>query len=132
MKPINHNFDASNHIMLKEFPGEKKVCNCQEDLLNLIENEDVFNILSEENMESFNELMKYELITVKDEKVHLTPLGKEAQIHGVKNVIGRKNVEHITTRITSAPSRVWKSFLIWPVLILFLALLYLVFQYIWQ
>ena len=119
--------------MHKEIVENKNLCQCQEDLLHLIETEDVFNILSQENMEGFNELMKYELITVKDDKVYLTPLGKEAQIHGVNNVIARKNAKVVATQIPAATSfKSGKTFLIWSIAILFLSLLFFVFQYIWQ
>jgi hypothetical protein len=119
--------------MNKEFTGEKKVCNCHEDLLHLIETEDVFNILSEENMVSFNELMKYELIAVKDDKVYLTPLGKEAQVQGVKNVIAKKNLQKVSLGIPAVNTRKSvKIYLFWSLLFLFLVLLFLVFQYIWQ
>lgn len=118
--------------MKQEFTEEKKVCISAEGLLHLIETQDVFNILSEENMEGLNELMKYELITVKDDKVYLTPLGKEAQIHGVKNVIATKSMQKITATIpTTTPFRIKKTNL-WSLLFLFLALLFIVFQYIWQ
>ncbi len=119
--------------MFKEFTVEKKVCTCQEDLLNLIENEDVFNILCDENMEGFNELMKHELITVKDDKVYLTPLGKEALVNGVKNVISKKNKLKAAPRITAAISyKPLYSYLIGCLILLFLALLFVIFKSIWH
>ncbi len=119
--------------MSEEIIEENEAGMSQEELLNLVESGDVFNILSEGNMSGFNELMKYEMITVKDDKVFLTSLGKEAQIHGVKNVIGRKNVESIASGIPVARSfKTKKNYLIWSLVFLFLALLLIVFQYIWM
>lgn len=104
-----------------------------EELLNLIESGDVFSILSEENMKGFNELMKYELIAVKDDKVYLTPLGKEAQIHGVQKVISRKPVQFSTVAIPEKiPFKIRRIYLFGSLLFLLLAFLFLVLQIIWQ
>lgn len=119
--------------MLIDFTVEKKICTCQEDLLNLIEKEDVFNILCDENMEGFNELMKHELIAVKDDKVYLTPLGKEALDNGVKNVISQKNKLKTAPRLTTAISyKPLYSYLLGCLILLFLALLFVVYKSIWQ
>ncbi len=119
--------------MEEDLIPEKKLPLGQEELLNLIEIEDIFTILSEENMEGFNELVKYELICIKDDKVFLTDLGREAQVSGVKNVLARKNVDMVIADIPSKlPSRVRKSYLIWSLLILLLAMLLFIFQMIWQ
>lgn len=57
-------------------------------LLKLIEEGDADTILSEENMQnSFSELIKYELIVLKNDKVFLTELGTVARIVGVKKVV---------------------------------------------
>lgn len=112
-------------------PGEKIPLEPDE-LLNLIESDEVFTILSEENIPGFNKLVKYELISIKDDTVYLTDLGKEAQIHGVENVLARKHngmvVEEIPAKI---PFRIRKTYLIWSLLFLFLAILILVFQIVW-
>ncbi|CAN5158341.1 hypothetical protein BH23BAC2_BH23BAC2_23410 [soil metagenome] len=65
--------------------------NSKEDLLNLIEEGDAFSILSDAHTQGFKDLMKYELIATKDDKVYLTELGKEAQKIGVNAVISRKS-----------------------------------------
>ena len=62
----------------------------QERLLSLIEEGDAFKILSEENMgESFNELMKYQLISFDHGRVFITELGKQAQREGVQIFLER-------------------------------------------
>lgn len=103
-----------------------------EELLNLIESEDVFALLSEENLEGLNQLMKYELITIKDEKVYLTQLGKEAQVHGVKNIIARRNVEKVVAEIpVKIHFKARKDYMLYSLLFLFLSLLLLAYQLLW-
>ncbi len=114
--------------MNKDFTPEKKLCNCHEDLLLLIENGDVVNILYEENMESFNYLMKYELITVKEDKVYLTSLGKEAQLKGVKTVLSQKNIETVSTGVPSADFKERRNFISVFILLVALTLLFIAIQ----
>lgn len=60
-------------------------------LLKLIEEGDTEAILSEKELvPEFNELLKYDLIYLKDEKIYLTEEGKAAKIEGVDVVISRK------------------------------------------
>lgn len=60
-------------------------------LLKLIEEGDPDVILSEEQLiPRFNELMKYDLVTLKDDKVYLTEKGKEAKREGVDKIIKRE------------------------------------------
>lgn len=56
----------------------------EDKLLHLIEQEDPTVILSTEYLESFNELMKLELVTIENEKLKLTEKGRQAKINGVK------------------------------------------------
>ncbi len=57
-------------------------------LLKLIEEGDATTILSEEHFgEKFNDLVKYELVAIKKDKVSLTAIGKHALRVGVKSVI---------------------------------------------
>lgn len=56
----------------------------EDKLLRLIEMGDATVILSPEYIESLNELMKREFITIENEKLQLTDKGRQAQIHGVK------------------------------------------------
>ena len=56
-------------------------------LLSLIEKGDAEDILSEENSEGFNILMKYELISFSKGIVCLTEAGKKAQTEGVQVMI---------------------------------------------
>lgn len=60
-------------------------------LLKLIEEGDPDVILSEEKLiPRFNELMKYDLVTLKNEKVYLTEKGKQAKREGVEKIIKRE------------------------------------------
>ncbi len=60
-------------------------------LLNLIEKGDPEAILSEQELvPRFNELLKYDLVALKNEKVLLTEEGKAAKKEGVEVVIKRK------------------------------------------
>ena len=60
-------------------------------LLKLIEEGDPAVILSEERLiPRFNELMKYDLVELKDERVFLTEKGKEAKREGVEKIIKRE------------------------------------------
>lgn len=71
----------------KEVRKNKKVCD-HDKLLKLIEEGDPATILSEENIsKGFNELMSHGLIVLEEGKIHLTELGKEAKIIGVKAVL---------------------------------------------
>lgn len=113
--------------------SEKKLPLGHDELLNLIESEEVYTILSEENMSGFNDLVKYELICIKDDKVFLTELGKEAQRCGVKNFLANKHIELVVAEIPAKiPFRVRKTYLIFSLIFLFLAFLILILQMIWQ
>ncbi|UJH92463.1 hypothetical protein LZ575_08185 [Antarcticibacterium sp. 1MA-6-2] len=60
-------------------------------LLKLIEEGEADVILSEEKLiPRFNELMKHDLVTLKDEKVFLTEKGKKAKVEGVDKIINRE------------------------------------------
>ena len=59
-------------------------------LLKLIEEGDASTILSERSFsEKFNDLVKYELVAIKRDKVSLTEIGKHALRVGVKQVIDK-------------------------------------------
>lgn len=61
----------------------------QQKLLQLIDEGDPSSILSEDNGRGFNELMKYQLISIKNDKVLLTDLGREAQKDGIVKVLNQ-------------------------------------------
>jgi|SRR5690606_18401337 len=101
----------------------------QEEMLHLIECGDIVELLSEENMKGFNDLIKYELIVVKDDKIYLSELGKEAKLNGVKNTVARQRVKILAANIPSRiPLRISKLYLIISLLSLLLALLFLIFN----
>lgn len=57
-------------------------------LLQLVEEDNPDTILAEEKLvATFNELLKYGLIELQDEKIYLTPKGKLAKNEGVENFI---------------------------------------------
>lgn len=63
-----------------------------DELLQLIENGDAETILSEDDLvERLNFLLKWELITITEDEIHLTQKGKEARIEGVSSLIEEEN-----------------------------------------
>lgn len=74
-------------------PLQKKISSNHDSLLKMIEQANIEEILLEENLSGFNELMKYELITIQDGQVHLTENGKKAKLEGVQTVVERLRVE---------------------------------------
>lgn len=72
---------ATNPQPLKN--GQKN----QDDLLRIIEDGDAEIILSPENSKGFNELVKYELVYMKNEKICLTDLGVKAKTEGATKII---------------------------------------------
>lgn len=68
-----------------------------DNLLRLIEEGDPASILSEENLsKGFNDLMNHGLIILEEGKVHITDLGKEAKMEGVKTVMSREKINTAT------------------------------------
>ncbi len=79
--------------------SHEKNSNARDTLLRIIEDADAEAILLEENMDAFNELMKYELISILDGQIHLTERGKQAKNEGVQTVIERLRSEPQTPHI---------------------------------
>lgn len=73
--------------MIKEPLRRERFSSNSDYLLKLIEEEDATLILSGENAEDFNKLMKYELITIEDHKLHLTRRGEKAKEIGVSAML---------------------------------------------
>lgn len=78
----------------------------QEKLLRLIDEGDPSSILSEENTKGFNELMKYQLITIEDDKVSLTELGREAINEGILKVMEKAKEPTILVNALNSPIKV--------------------------
>lgn len=57
----------------------------QDKLLQIIEDGDAVDILAEDYAASLNELMKFELIEIHNEKLQLTDKGRQAKLKGVKD-----------------------------------------------
>ena len=57
----------------------------QDKLLQIIEDGDAVDILAEDYAASLNELMKFELIEIHNEKLQLTEKGRQAKLKGVKD-----------------------------------------------
>ena len=73
-------------------------------LLKLIDEGDPDVILSEEKLiPRFNELMKYDLVTLKDDKVYLTHKGREAKREGVDKFIKRQKQLHLQNTLVPNP-----------------------------
>lgn len=68
--------------------------NTYQKIIELIDDGDPLPILAEDSLvENFNEFLKYELIDIVDDKVILTPRGKEAKILGIDKVIAELKVQ---------------------------------------
>lgn len=105
-------------------------------LLKLIEEGDADTILSEENMQnSFSELVKYELIVIKNDKIFLTELGTVARIVGVQKVVNELKEKKIAIK-TAAPvsnsKGIRTSSLSYYILLLIGLLMMLFIQIMWN
>jgi len=64
-----------------------------ERLINLIDEGDPEVILAEDALvPKFNELLKYDLVVIKDDRVFLTEKGKTAKIHGIDYIIAQEKL----------------------------------------
>lgn len=75
----------------------------QDKVLRTIEEGDATDILTEAYAESFNELMKYELIEINEDKVRLTDKGRQALSFGVANVLKQAPVSKEKLQVTDFP-----------------------------
>ncbi|WP_029036911.1 hypothetical protein [Salinimicrobium xinjiangense] len=78
-------------------------------LLQLVEEGDPTVILSSQYIESLNDLIKYEFISIENDRLKLTEKGLQAKTMGYKTVIGQKLVaegekkeDHILQQKTSS------------------------------
>lgn len=104
-------------------------------LLKLIEEGDADTILSQENMQnSFSELIKYELIVVKNDKVFLTELGAVARVVGVQKVLNEVKEKKVAVKTATVdhPKGIRTSSLSYYILILIGLLMILFIQVIWE
>lgn len=69
---------------------EKRDEEIKERLLQLIEDGDPTIILSSEFTESLNELIKYEFVSIEDERLQLTEKGQQAKLQGLKDFLVAK------------------------------------------
>jgi len=115
---------------MEKFVKEKEnIPLSQEEMLHLIESGDMVELLSEENMKGFNDLIKYELIVVKDDKIFLSDLGREAKLMGVKHTVARQRIQIIAANIPSGiPLKISKLYLIISLLLLLFILLILIYN----
>lgn len=86
-----------------------------EELLHIIERGDPTKILSEDDLvQRLNFLLKYQLITITEDKIILTEKGKEARVNGIQTIIEEeelnKQLIHIPKKNDKEKS-FWKSFL---------------------
>lgn len=116
-------------------PG-KKVTDQRDHLLKLIEEGDADRILSENDMQkSFSELVKHELIVIKEDKIFLTELGEVARIRGVQKVITDQKAKKVVIN-TATPviekRRIIGSNLPYYILLLLGLLMMLSIQILWE
>ncbi|WP_324719916.1 hypothetical protein [Salinimicrobium sp. HB62] len=77
-----------------------------EKILELIEKEDCLSILAENSLqENFNELLKYGLIDIVEDKVVLTPKGEEARMLGFEKFMGQKRKEDESLNVPAPKPR---------------------------
>ncbi|MDR9457645.1 MAG: hypothetical protein RI572_09560 [Salegentibacter sp.] len=63
-------------------------------LIELIKKRDVLAILAEDSLvEDFNELLKYELIDIVDDKVMLTPKGEKDRNIGLDEILTKFRIQ---------------------------------------
>lgn len=63
-------------------------------LIELIKNGDAIAILAEDSLiEKFNELLKYNLIDIVDDKIILTTKGENAMNMGLDNIMAKLNLQ---------------------------------------
>lgn len=105
-------------------------------LLKLIEEGDADTILSEENMQnSFSELIKYELIVIKNDKVFLTELGTVARIVGVQKIVNELKEKKIAVKTAAPvadPKDIRISYLSYYILLIVGLLMMLFIQIAWN
>ena len=94
-----------------------------EALIELIEKGDATVILAEKNLsDSFNELLKYELIDYHDGKIFLTPKGQEAKIRGFNVVLQQLQQGNRVQKRTVQPVTKFSFQLVLAVLLTFLSI----------
>src|SRR5690606_20561870 len=131
LRSFYNNFVIQYKIMENSVSEKHQASITQEELLNLIESGDIVQLLSEENMGGFNELMKYELIEVRDDKVFLTTLGKEAKLNGVKETLSKRPVKRQQANISSGlPLKNSRLYFLLSLLLLFFALLMMSYYFL--
>ncbi len=75
-------------------------------LLQLVDEGNPDTILAEENLVStFNDLLKYGLIAIEDERVYLTAEGKMAKEEGVEHFIDKLKQEQVTEEFNNQPKK---------------------------
>lgn len=63
-------------------------------LIELIKNGDAIAILAEDSLiEKFNDLLKYNLIDIVDDKIILTPKGENAMNMGLDNILAKLSLQ---------------------------------------
>lgn len=103
-----------------------------EKIVELIENGDPIPLLAEASLvDSFNELLRFQLIDIVEDKVKLTPKGEEAKIIGLDEVLVQlkteEELEDLFIEKQQEEGKILRTFL-W--LLLFALALFLIYSYL--
>ncbi|UJH92059.1 hypothetical protein LZ575_05490 [Antarcticibacterium sp. 1MA-6-2] len=105
-------------------------------LLKLIEQGDAAIILSEENLQNcISELLKFELIVIKNDHIYLTEIGKTALIVGVEKALTdlkSKKATVLAIPVEAGPKKINTSNVPYYILLILGILLMLLIQFFWQ
>lgn len=95
-------------------------------ILRLIDNEDAIPILAEDSLvETFNEMLRLELIEIVEDRVVLTSRGKEARIHGIDKIVNDLKIQNELMVFSDEGSRKELIFCVWIIcLSLLMVLIY--------
>lgn len=105
----------------------KKEQKNQDDLLRLIEDGNAEIILSPENARGFNELIKYELICLKNEKICLTELGKKAKSEGAAQVLSEIKAKTLLSKSAGSEPKNFKKLIFLTSVLLLVSLLIIIY-----
>lgn len=87
-----------------------------DELLQIIEGGDPARILSEDDLvQRLNFLLKYQLVTITEDRIYLTEKGREARIKGINSIIGAEDLnkelsEFPENKKNSKEKNVWELF----------------------
>ncbi len=95
-------------------------------VLKLVEKGDATLILAEKNLtETFNELLKYELIDINDGKVKLTAKGEKAQTAGISAFVQKLQREAEMKEFSGKQGKIGHTFFMISLLLFLFSIIFL-------